>query len=134
CSRRGDLEMTTVEPSKPDARQAIPDGAAHHARTTPPASPDDAQVRGLVVEVAQLKAALASRAEIGQAVGILMARHGCGAEEAFATLRKTSNDTNVRLADLAATIMGDTSRAPSERHHIGDGRDGDVTGCRPGST
>ncbi|MGL5930880.1 MAG: ANTAR domain-containing protein [Dermatophilaceae bacterium] len=97
-----------------------------------PASSGDAQVRGLVAEVEQLKAALASRAEIGQAVGILMARHGCGAEEAFASLRKASNDTNVRLADLAATIVGDTSRAPSRPSQNGDG-EGDGGSAPPGA-
>ncbi|MGL5859667.1 MAG: ANTAR domain-containing protein, partial [Phycicoccus sp.] len=100
-----------------------PGGPERDERISSPAPPDEAQVRGLVAEVAQLKAALASRAGIGQAVGILMAHHGCGADDAFAMLRKASNDTNVRLADLAATIVGDASGASSERRASSGGGD-----------
>ncbi|MGL5817898.1 MAG: ANTAR domain-containing protein [Phycicoccus sp.] len=113
--------MTTVEPSKPQVAPANRDALTDELWMAPPAPPDDAQVRGLVAEVAQLKAALASRAGIGQAVGILMARHRCGAEEAFAMLRKTSNDTNVRLADLAATIVSEAGRPSSEPPGRADG-------------
>ncbi|QKV74078.1 ANTAR domain-containing protein [Amycolatopsis sp. Hca4] len=33
-----------------------------------------------------------------------MARHGVSADEAFDVLRRTSQDLNVKLADLAATL------------------------------
>lgn len=52
----------------------------------------------------QLRQALDSRDAIGQAKGILMARRGIGAEEAFALLRRTSQDLNVKLRDLAETV------------------------------
>lgn len=55
---------------------------------------------------AQLRRALDSRDVIGQAKGILMQRRGIGADEAFDLLRKTSQQLNVKLAELAATLAG----------------------------
>ncbi|NMO93579.1 ANTAR domain-containing protein [Actinomycetospora sp. TBRC 11914] len=52
----------------------------------------------------QLSEALQSRDVIGQAKGILMERRGIGAEEAFDVLRRTSQDLNIKLRDLASTI------------------------------
>jgi GAF domain-containing protein len=54
--------------------------------------------------IAQLSAALGSRAVIDQAIGIIMARRACSADEAFAVLRRMSNDGNVKLRDVAAAI------------------------------
>ena len=54
-----------------------------------------------VQEIAHLEKALETRDIIGQAKGILMQRRGCTAEEAFDLLRHTSQDLNVKLADLA---------------------------------
>lgn len=54
---------------------------------------------------AQLRDALGSRAPIEQAKGILMATRGCTADEAFALLRDTSNQRNVKLRDLARQIV-----------------------------
>ena len=53
----------------------------------------------------QLRSALTSRATIDQAKGILMAEHGCSPEEAFSRLVKMSQDTNVRLRDVARAIV-----------------------------
>jgi hypothetical protein len=47
------------------------------------------------------EAALASRDLIGQAKGILMATEQVSAEEAFELLRRTSQDRNVKLRDVA---------------------------------
>ncbi|TDV43094.1 GAF and ANTAR domain-containing protein [Actinophytocola oryzae] len=52
----------------------------------------------------QLRRALESRDVIGQAKGILMNRRGIDADEAFDLLRRTSQDLNVRLAQLADTL------------------------------
>ncbi len=62
-----------------------------------------------VVEAAELRAtqlteAVRSRDVIGQAKGILMERRGLNADEAFDTLRRTSQDLNVKLRDLAQTL------------------------------
>jgi len=54
--------------------------------------------------IAQLNAALASRAVIDQAIGIIMARRACSARDAFTVLRKMSNDRNVKLRDVAAAV------------------------------
>ncbi|KAA9150298.1 GAF and ANTAR domain-containing protein [Amycolatopsis acidicola] len=53
---------------------------------------------------AQLRQAVDSRDIIGQAKGILMHRQGIDADEAFGLLRRTSQDLNVKLVDLARTL------------------------------
>ncbi|WP_244223708.1 GAF and ANTAR domain-containing protein [Amycolatopsis circi] len=53
---------------------------------------------------AQLRRALNSRDVIGQAKGIIMARRGLDAEEAFDLLRRTSQQLNVKLVQLAGTL------------------------------
>ncbi|MDQ7808573.1 ANTAR domain-containing protein [Amycolatopsis sp. A133] len=57
------------------------------------------------LERAHLRRAIASRDVIGQAKGILMARQGIDADAAFDLLRRTSQDLNVKLADIAATLV-----------------------------
>ncbi|GAB2997847.1 ANTAR domain-containing protein [Amycolatopsis acidiphila] len=57
------------------------------------------------LEAAQLREALRSRDVIGQAKGILMQRQGIGADEAFDILRRTSQDLNVKLAEVAAMLV-----------------------------
>jgi two-component system, response regulator / RNA-binding antiterminator len=64
-----------------------------------------------LVEVEQLREALTSRATIDQAKGILMAQHGCSPEEAFGMLVRLSNDTNVRLADVASALVYQTAQS-----------------------
>ncbi|WP_369800062.1 ANTAR domain-containing response regulator [Modestobacter sp. Leaf380] len=56
-------------------------------------------------EVTNLQAALQTRAGIEQAKGILMAVHGCSAEEAFAILSKESQDTNTKLREVAEQVV-----------------------------
>ncbi|GAA1479158.1 hypothetical protein GCM10009623_36040 [Nocardioides aestuarii] len=56
-------------------------------------------------EAEQLREALTSRATIDQAKGILMGRHGVTAEAAFAELVRLSNDSNVRLAEVASALI-----------------------------
>jgi len=53
---------------------------------------------------AQLREAIGSRDIIGQAKGILMHRRGISADEAFELLRRTSQELNVKLAEIARTI------------------------------
>jgi hypothetical protein len=52
----------------------------------------------------QLRHAIDGRDIIGQAKGILMHRRGISADEAFDLLRRTSQDLNIKLAQLARTI------------------------------
>lgn len=56
-------------------------------------------------EAAQLREALRTRPVIEQAKGIIMADRRCGADEAFELLKRLSNDTNVRIADVAAAVI-----------------------------
>jgi hypothetical protein len=57
------------------------------------------------LEAAQLRQALTSRDVIGQAKGILMERRGITAEEAFDALRRASQTLNVKLTQVAQTLV-----------------------------
>ena len=59
-----------------------------------------------------LRMALEGRKRIGQAQGILMERHGLTEDQAFAVLRRYSQDNNVKLRDLAVHLV--------ETHHLPD--------------
>jgi hypothetical protein len=67
----------------------------------------DAALRLLGAErlVAQLEEAMASRATIEQAKGVLMALHRLDPETAFALLREQSQRRNVKLRDVAREIV-----------------------------
>jgi GAF domain-containing protein len=52
-----------------------------------------------------LRDALESRDVIGQAKGILMARHGISAEQAFDDLRRESRRNGAKLGDIAAAVV-----------------------------
>lgn len=64
---------------------------------------------------AQLEQALRSRAVIDQAIGIVMAESRCGADQAFGTLRRASNNRNMKLRDLATEIVLRVGGSPSPR-------------------
>jgi GAF domain-containing protein len=53
----------------------------------------------------QLREALATRAVIDQAIGILMAQQSCDTETAFGILRTTSQNQNRKLRDIAAELV-----------------------------
>ena len=59
----------------------------------------------------QMEEALLSRDLIGQAKGILMAREGVTADQAFDMLRRASQRLNVKLRDVAGGVV-DRSGAP----------------------
>lgn len=75
-------------------------------------SRNDAVHASLITEVDQLREALTSRVAVEQAKGIVMAEGRCGPEEAFAVLRKVSNDSNVKLRDLAAELIAQMQQRP----------------------
>lgn len=56
-------------------------------------------------EYHNLEGAFARRAMIEQAKGILMATHGIDDQQAFAMLRKQSQQTGARLLDLAEAVV-----------------------------
>ncbi len=64
----------------------------------------------VATEVAQLRQAMRTRAAIEQAKGMVMADRKCAADEAFALLRRLSNETNVPLAEVAAAVVYQRSR------------------------
>lgn len=67
-------------------------------------------------QAAHLQHALTSRATIDQAIGILRARSGASAAEAFATLREISQRENVKLNLVAQRTVDEAVRRARARH------------------
>jgi transcriptional regulator with GAF, ATPase, and Fis domain len=63
-------------------------------------------VVGCVRTKRHLWRAIETRNLIGQAQGMLMARHGVSADQAFAVLRRYSQDSNTRITVLAEELTG----------------------------
>ncbi|MER7363673.1 GAF and ANTAR domain-containing protein [Nonomuraea wenchangensis] len=61
-------------------------------------------------DAAQLQEALAGRALIDQAKGIIMQTSGCTAEDAFEELRRISQHHQVKVADLARLLVEEHQR------------------------
>lgn len=75
--------------------------------------------------VDQLEQALVSRAEIDQALGVVMSRSGVSAPEAFARLRAISQSRQVKLADVAHQMLEEiASRARARQTDKGAGPTG----------
>jgi GAF domain-containing protein len=53
----------------------------------------------------QLRASLASRAVIDQAVGVIMAQQRCPQDQAFGVLRTASQNRNVKLREIAREVV-----------------------------
>ncbi|MGW5723656.1 GAF and ANTAR domain-containing protein [Amycolatopsis sp. NPDC003865] len=121
----GSLLATTL---LPDRKSDLPPGAINLYSHRTGAFADDAVDHALVLSshaslalagsaahTAQalkeehLRRAIDSRDVIGQAKGILMHRRGLTADEAFDILRRTSQELNVKLVELAHTL--------TQRHH-----------------
>ena len=60
----------------------------------------------------QMDEALQSRDLIGQAKGILMAREGVNADQAFDMLRRASQRLNIKLRDIAGQMVHSTKTPP----------------------
>jgi GAF domain-containing protein len=61
----------------------------------------------------QLRASLASRAVIDQAIGVIMGQERCSQDKAFAALRSASQNRNVKLRDIAREVVtGVTGEEP----------------------
>ena len=72
-------------------------GANGYVDSTP--APD------LAAEVAQLREALVSNRRIGMAMGILMRDRNVDEQEAFAVLRRISQNSNRKLRDVAEDVI-----------------------------
>ena len=66
--------------------------------------PDADRVRALEAEVSQMRTAMASRATIEQAKGILMLLTSCGEQVAFDLLAHISSHTHRKVRDVAEAI------------------------------
>ena len=87
-----------MSPSRPE-RSAVPTSAEAALIDT---------VLVLRDEIQGLRAAAQFRAVIEQAKGVLVERHHISLEEAFDRLRSMSQEHNVRLVEVAATVVGVT--------------------------
>src|SRR4051812_43227031 len=101
--------MTTIPPPPPTPRRMGDNPASHPAPPSsspstapPPPAPD--RVHDLELEVVQLRTAMASRAVIEQAKGILMLLTGCTEQVAFDVLTHISSTTHRKVRDLAVAI------------------------------
>jgi GAF domain-containing protein len=63
-----------------------------------------------------LNAALVNRDMLGQAKGILMQRDGLTALKAFQLLVRASQDTNMKIADVARWLITDTENNARDQH------------------
>ena len=63
-------------------------------------------------EAATLRRGLESNREIGKAIGLLMALHGIGDEQAFEMLAKVSQEMNVKVAQVAAQVIAHHKPSP----------------------
>jgi hypothetical protein len=61
-------------------------------------------------DAASLRRGLASSREIGKAIGMLMVLNDVSDDDAFGLLRRTSQTTNVKLADVAADFVRTRAR------------------------
>lgn len=66
---------------------------------------------GALRQVSQMHEAMASRAGIEQAKGIIMAQRRCSADEAFALLVSLSSKSNRKVRDVAIAIIEQATRA-----------------------
>ena len=94
--------MTTIPAPAP----LRPRPATHSPSPRPAAFPDGDgdRLAALEAEVAQMRTAMASRAVIEQAKGILMLIAGCSDQTAFDVLTHISSTTHRKVRDLAVAI------------------------------
>jgi len=106
----GALNVYATEPNV-FTDESIQIGTALAAHITAALSfAESANVHRLRAE--HLRRAMESRGIIEQAKGMIMAQQRCSAETAFAMLRKLSMDQNVRLQDLATSVVASASGQP----------------------
>ena len=69
----------------------------------------------------QLRSSLTSRTVIDQALGIIMAREHCNQARAFAILRSASQNSNVKLRDIASAVVTSVTGEPPPPPPFGEG-------------
>jgi hypothetical protein len=103
-ARTGALNLFSDTPNALDEKsiqRALVLGAFATVATTAVAQGEDA---------ASLRRGLASSREIGKAIGMLMVLNDVSDDDAFGVLRRTSQTTNVKLADVAADVVRTRAR------------------------
>jgi len=64
--------------------------------------------------IEQLRSSLTSRTVIDQALGIIMAKEHCNQARAFAILRSASQNSNVKLRDIASAVVTSITGEPPQ--------------------
>lgn len=73
-----------------------------------------AEAEALEERVGQLESALERRAVIERAKGILMERHGIGADEAFELLRRSARSHSRKVVDIAGAVVDGRELLPRQ--------------------
>jgi GAF domain-containing protein len=81
----------------------------HFARSASRALAVAVRLASYTALIDQLRASLATRAVIDQALGVIMAQNRCNQAEAFSVLRDASQRRNVKLRQLAEEIVANIS-------------------------
>ena len=89
-----------------DGRVAAIEGMAV---ASPRPAPGEDRLRALETEVDQLRAAMAHRAPIEQAKGVLMLLTGCGEQAAFDLLAHISSHVHRKVRDVALELVASAS-------------------------
>ncbi len=102
-----DGEVTGLNPVLHTGRKAFED-----AEGMPEMFASHAQVAlGYAAQLQTLQGAIGSRETIGKAIGIIMERYDLTSERAFEFLIRLSQNSNVKLRDVAADVIEARSRA-----------------------
>jgi GAF domain-containing protein len=64
--------------------------------------------------IEQLRSSLTSRTVIDQALGIIMAREQCNQARAFSIMRAASQNSNVKLRDIAGAVVTSVTGEPPQ--------------------
>lgn len=75
---------------------------------------------GYTNQVETLSQAVSTRELIGKAIGIVMVRYHLSDERAFEFLIRCSNESNIKLRDIAAHLVAKANRAPSRTGRVGN--------------
>lgn len=72
----------------------------------------------LTDDARNLEAALGSRTTIDMAVGAIMAQNRCSQDEAIAILRRASSARNIKLRDVAASVLSSVGQSEEATTHF----------------
>jgi hypothetical protein len=112
-TNRTDIDALTSRADKADARADQIEANSQFDRDLIA----ELQRDGLLSQehTAQMEEALKSSRVIGAAIGVIMASRGVSDAEAFAMLKKASNDSNRKLRELANDLLASTTPSNVQR-------------------